>query len=109
KRDGTMIIGLESSLGYKSIKVCSRPDSPPQVWTHQDNDQNELHWPWSDFTYEPLVVKPGQEFIVKGVVNINTVIINDNIVTIRPQVHGGMWFGDVETYAPVVGYEFICL
>ena len=25
KRDGAMIIGHESSLGYKSIKVCSRP------------------------------------------------------------------------------------
>uniref|UniRef100_UPI002626B81A hypothetical protein n=1 Tax=uncultured Vibrio sp. TaxID=114054 RepID=UPI002626B81A len=25
KRVGTMIIGLESSLGYKLIKVCSRP------------------------------------------------------------------------------------
>ncbi|MDE1238728.1 hypothetical protein [Vibrio aestuarianus] len=106
-----------SSVDTLVLSVTYRNDSPntleldsqPQVWTHQDNDQNELHWPSSNFTYEPPVVNPGQEFTVKGVVNMNTVVINDNIVTIRPQVHGGMWFGDVETYAPVVGYEFICL
>ncbi|WP_148244918.1 hypothetical protein [Enterobacter asburiae] len=103
---------LQVSLTFTNKSDDTLSLSTPQVWTTTGlppAPTGDVELPAFQLISTPPEVKPGEEFVIQGIVDLSLVKKGNKYLTFRPQISNGAWFGDVEKFAPVVSATFICL
>ena len=105
-----VVENLLVSITFKNNSNYTLILEDPQVWTNKVAGDSDYHLPLHELVYDRTTVLSKEEFSLSGIVDIHSVPNTDRVLTFRPQADiSRAWFGDVEKFAPIVDFSFVCL